>query len=502
MTLKRNVIANYISQAYTTALGILMVPVYLRYLGAETYGLVGFFAMMSGWLQLLEMGMGPMLGRETASYRGGGCTEAYISQLARALVGIFLFTALLVGALVWGTSEWISVHWLQAQTLSLDALTQCISIMGAVFATRWLSGLYRNIVSGWEQMVWLGYFSVVTATVRYAGVIGIFLYINRDPVTFFLYQWSVAGLELLVLWMKAGFLLPAGVRRWPSLAIEPLKRVWKFSGALAFCSIVWVFITQTDKLILSKTLNLTDYGYFTLASVVAGSGTLFAGPIIAAVQPRLVFLASQQRRIELEALYRRTTQVVSVVVWPVAATLAFFAEPVLQVWTSNFKASQYAAPVLQWYVLGNAFLAIAAFQYYLQFAYGELRLHVIGNAFFVLMLVPGIIWASIYYGAIGAARMWFVENLIFMLLWTWIVHLRYAPGLHWKWISRDVLPIAVISLLSSWQLQQWITLPAGRWQIGTYLLILGLITLGLAAVASSELRVKFINNLYATFSRA
>ena len=46
MSLKRNILANYVSQIYVTLIAIGMVPLYIEYMGAEAYGLVGFFAML------------------------------------------------------------------------------------------------------------------------------------------------------------------------------------------------------------------------------------------------------------------------------------------------------------------------------------------------------------------------------------------------------------------------------------------------------------------------
>jgi hypothetical protein len=43
MSLKRNILASYASQIYVTLVGILVLPLYLKYMGAEAYGLVGFF---------------------------------------------------------------------------------------------------------------------------------------------------------------------------------------------------------------------------------------------------------------------------------------------------------------------------------------------------------------------------------------------------------------------------------------------------------------------------
>lgn len=66
--LKKNIIANYFGQFYIIIIGIVMVPFYLKYLGAEAYGLVGFFALMQSWMMLLDMGISPTLGREVALY--------------------------------------------------------------------------------------------------------------------------------------------------------------------------------------------------------------------------------------------------------------------------------------------------------------------------------------------------------------------------------------------------------------------------------------------------
>ena len=66
MSIKRNSIANYIGQSYTILIGIVITPLYLQYLGAEAYGLVGFFALMQAWMSLLDMGLSPTLGRQVA----------------------------------------------------------------------------------------------------------------------------------------------------------------------------------------------------------------------------------------------------------------------------------------------------------------------------------------------------------------------------------------------------------------------------------------------------
>ncbi len=61
MSLKANIIASYLSQAYITLASIVVLPLYIRYMGAEAYGLVGFFTLLQVWFSLLDMWLKPML---------------------------------------------------------------------------------------------------------------------------------------------------------------------------------------------------------------------------------------------------------------------------------------------------------------------------------------------------------------------------------------------------------------------------------------------------------
>jgi O-antigen/teichoic acid export membrane protein len=494
MSLKGNVLANYASQLYVTLAALVMVPFYVRHMGAEAYGLVGFFAMMQGWLQLMDMGLSSTLSREVTCYRAGTLSEARMNQILRAFVALFLVAGALAAIAIATGSRWIAVSWLQARTLSPELLARCISLMGLAAALRWLSGLYRGIVNGCERQGWLAGCNVAIATLRYLGVLALFAWIGVDPLTFFFFQLLVTLCELAVLWWQAGRLIP-GARAFPSLALEPLQAMWRFSGSLALVSMIWVLITQTDKLVLSRTLTLGDYGLFTMAVMAANGVNLVASPISGALLPRLTFLAAQGDGAELRRLYRKATQLVSVIVWPVASVMAAFAEPLLFAWTKDAAIAHKAAPVLFWYALGNACLGVAAFQYYLQFAHGKLSLHMIGNAVFVVLLIPGVLWASLNYGAVGAGRMWFGENLLFFLLWTWIVHRRFAPGLHWRWLGQDVLPVALSALLAALGVASVVSLSGNRVMLIGQLLILGLCSLAAAAAASSTVRAELRRSL-------
>ena len=92
---------------------------------------------------------------------------------------------------------------------------------------------------------------------------------------------------------------------------------------------MWVLVTQTDKLLLSKLLTLADYGYSTLAILAAGGVSLAIGPISVAIIPRLSRLEATGNESALIHLYRQATQLVVVIAVTVALILTFFSEQVL-----------------------------------------------------------------------------------------------------------------------------------------------------------------------------
>lgn len=454
MSLRRNIVACYASQIYVTLVGILILPLYLKYMGAEAYGLVGFFTMLQAWFNLLDMGLTPTVARETARFRGGATDALSYLRLLRAMQLIFFAVALLGGGAMFIFSGLIADGWLKVQTLALAQVQLALQLMAVGVGLRWMSGLYRGCISGSEELVWLGGFNAFVATLRFAGVLPVLIWVGHSPTVFFTYQLLVAVVELAGLTAKAFGLFPAvppGQQLgWsPASLFTPIKPVLKFSLTIAFTSSVWVLVTQTDKLVLSKLLPLAEYGYFTLAVLVASGVMMISSPISGVLLPRMARLQAEGDEAGLISLYRNATQMVAVIAIPACLVLAFFAEQVLWVWTGDAYATAQAAPVLRLYALGNGFLALAAFPYYLQFAKGDLKLHLIGNVFFVLLLIPLLVWATWTYGAIGAGYAWLAANALYFLTWVGYVHHKIEPGIHGSWMLVDIFQIIVPSIAAT-----------------------------------------------------
>ena len=443
--LAKNIISNYVSQIYVIVIGIALLPQYIKYMGSEAYGLVGFFAMLQAWFAVLDLGLTPTIGRETARFQGGAVSALVFRQLYRALTIIFVSIALIGGGVLFLSSRLIATQWLNLENLPVEEVVISVQIMAISIALRWMTGLYRGVVTGSEKLVWLSVFNAVIATLRFVGVFASMWHWGFTPLVFFIHQFVVALIEIVGLAFKTQGLLPvkSSLNQKIGWSFRPVKSVLKFSLTIAFTASVWVFVTQTDKLVLSGILSLENYGYFTLAVLAANGIMVISGPISSAIMPRMSRLYAENKHNEMIRVYRQSTQLVAIIAGSAAITLVATAKPLLIAWTGDLHLSEQAAPILRLYAAGNLFLCIAAFAYYLQYAKGNLRYHLIGNAGLVIILIPSIIYAATHFGGIGAGYVWLTINALFLFIWVAYVHHKLEPDLHLKWLFNDALKIMV-----------------------------------------------------------
>lgn len=439
-------IVSSLTQLYISVIGIILMPVYLRYLGAEGLGLVGFYIMMQAWMPIFDFGLTPVLSREISRFQAGVLSARDAATRLRTLEVVLGALAVLAVALLWFSSDWIGHNWLSAVMLSGETLAHCVVLIGAAVALRWVAGLQRTVLIGLERQGWVNGLTAGFATLRFAGVLPLLLYVSTSPELFFAFQVVVGGLELTAFAVIAHHLLPGGEGVRPDRGV--LASMLPMVGSMAFLTAMWVVMTQIDKLILSGLLSLEEYGYFTLAVMAASGVLVLVGPLNQVIQPRLTILAEKGEEDALIELYRLISQLVVVGFVALGGGLAFFAEPILLIWSGSQSVAKAAGPVLFWYGLANAVVGILVLPFMLQFARGRLRLHLVGNLILLLTLVPALAMAAKHQGATGAGQVFFAANLLFLLFWVPLMHRYFLPVLTWRRSLLDTLPVALVMVMA------------------------------------------------------
>jgi O-antigen/teichoic acid export membrane protein len=486
----RNTALSYAGQAYALLVGILIMPFYLGHLGAEAYGLIGFFSVVQAWLQLLDAGLSPSLVRAVAHQQGAAAAERRTGRLLRSFEMIFLPLAAVCCLAMYLGSGWIAVHWLNAKVLSAQTLIDCIGLMGIIIALRLYSTLYKSGIQGLEQHAWLNTANVIIATLRYFGGLLLVSTYSQDPIDFFIFQAVVGLIEALMFAARAYQQMPTPT--WHTgFDWALVKPMVPFAANMSGAAILWILLTQIDKVLLSELLPLHEYGYFSLVALITTGIMMLSNPVAQTLLPRLTVLVAEGRRDDMHALFLAAHRFICTFLFPLAALIALHADSMVYAWSGDQEAAQWCHAILPWYALGSAIMAVSAFQFYLQYACGEMRLHMQYSVVSALITVPVMFAAIHYHGAFGAAIAWFVLRLVSLAVWPAIVHNTLAPGIHGQWL-RDITRISVMTGIGLVLSEPVFRAIAGQDRLSTFagLAVSGLITLIVVAASYRPLVTK------------
>ena len=491
---KKNLIANYLGQGWTVLMSLAFVPVYIKYLGMESYGLIGLFALLQSFLVLLDLGMSPTLGREMARFTGGNHSNESIFNLLRSIEIIAVTVAVVIAGGIALSADWIAKDWLRAETLSTEVVSHAFTILGLVTALRFVENIYRSTLVGLQRQVLLNVVNGLMATFRSLGAIGILVWVSPTIGAFFLWQALVSITTLVILGIATYRCFPKG-ERGGRFSLAALKSVSHFAGGMISIAVLSILVTQVDKILLSKLLTLSEYGHYTLAATITGGLFMLVGPITQTYYPKFCQFVAQGNTAALATNYHQGAQLVSIVVGSAVIVLFIFAETLLRLWMHDAELAKRIAPVLSVLSLGTLLNILMWIPQSAQLAYGWTRLAIWTNVVAVAALVPAILLIVPQYGAMGAAWIYVILNAGYCLISVQFMYQRILPQEKWRWYGHDVvLPLAAALLTA--KAVQWLW-PVCQGSISdlALLVVAAFATLSAATLASSEIRKPVLNVL-------
>ncbi len=227
----------------------------------------------------------------------------------------------------------------------------------------------------------------VFATLRYAGVLPVLLWVSPSIEAFLWWYAIVGGSQSLTTAIFVWRELPPGRRpaRW---TIDELCGSRRFAGGLFVTGMLALGVSQFDRLALASLRPLEDLGYSTLAlSIASGLGRMVQ-PMFNALYPRFSRLVAHSEETTLRKLYHLSSQYLAVVIATVAVTLIVFSHQVLFLWTGDAHLAARVALPLSILVAGSALNGLMNIPYALQLADGWTRLAMGLNATSLLLGAP------------------------------------------------------------------------------------------------------------------
>lgn len=482
--------ANYAGRAWSGLMSLAFIPVYIGFMGIESYGLVGFFITLQAVISLLDMGLSASLNRELARDSALDKDAAATRDLVRTLEIVYCLVGAAIALLVAALAPLIASHWINGGSLDAQSVNDAVRLMGLTLAFQWPFALYSGGLMGLQKQVLLNGVTIIAATLRWGGAAVVLWLVSPTIQAFFIWQVFASAIQTLATGIVLWKCLPAADRP-ARFEQHALIRIWRFAAGMTGISAMAVVLTQLDKVILSKLLPLEIFGYYTLAAVLVSGLYLLVTPIFSAAFPSFSQLVAAGETEKLKNRYHQVCQLASVVILPPAIVLALFAEEILLVWTRNPVTTANAHLLVSVLAVGTALNALLNLPYALQLAHGRTRFAFFANAIAVVLLTPGIIWATMRHGALGAAFAWVALNCGYVFIGLPLMHRWLFKGELKRWYLIDVaLPLCAglaVALLGRW----WFPAQTAGMVTALWLMLVSGATLLAAAWATPFLRRRY-----------
>jgi O-antigen/teichoic acid export membrane protein len=446
---RKNIIFNFAGQFWTGLISLAFVPVYIRLMGIESYGLFGVLGSIAALVSVLDFGLGITTNRETAKWSARP-EGAGIGDFLRTCEWIYWVEGLAIGLMVYSIAGWIAEHWVTAHNLDKDQIKQAVALTGISIACRWPSTFYLAGLQGLQKQVVTNTLTSGAMALRSLGSAAV-LWLISPTLKAFLITQIVS--DILLTFGSALYLrhfLPHTTGRFDPAAI---RKIWRFSAGMAINGLSYILLTQIDRLVLSRVLSLETFGWYFFASVAASTLLKIAAPVQNALFPRFTELIHHGNLRELARVYSAGTQFLSVLIFPPMLLVCLFSAQLLLAWTGNTATAENTYQVLRILTIGTALHGIMYLPYSMQISHGWTWLNTAANVVSLAIQIPALILLGSWFGASGAACVWVVVNLGALLIVVPIMHKRILTGLAAEWFIQDLgLPLiaGLIALLPFW----------------------------------------------------
>jgi O-antigen/teichoic acid export membrane protein len=469
--LKLNLFANFVGNGWAAAVQLICIPLYIKFMGVEAYGLIGFYVLVQSMVQILDLGLSPTINREMARYSVQPENASEAHDLVRTLETGYWLIGVVIGAAILAASAWIATHWIKSNQIPTRDITRAVMLMGILSVFQWPISFYQGGLMGLGRQVLYNSVAISFSTISNVGAVLILWLASPTVSAFFLWLTATNALKVACLAICLRKTMPRAQRP-PRFDLVRIQNIGGFAAGMSGVAVCSLILSQSDKLILSKLLNLKVFGYYCLAGTLGTGLSMIVTAVFNTIFPRFSALAAAGNEEGLRHAYHRWTQLTALLILPVAAVLALSATQILQLWTRNPDVARHAGPIAALLVIGSALNGLTTIPYALQLAYGWVSITLRLAVSMVIITVPALWFLASSYGVLGAAAVWAGMNAVNMLLNVPLTHRRLLRGAAWQWwvdVSLPLVPVLVIALVGRGFVGLTMSPPAA---VGALLLVL------------------------------
>lgn len=395
-----NTLWNALGQAVPMLAAFFAIPIAIRFLGSERFGIITLWWVILGYLGGLDLGVG----RATTKFAAElASNERYRRRAVATSLVASLIVSLVPGVILFVTSRQIVARFFNVPSDLHDQTVTSLQILAVFTPVLFATGSMRGILEGMQK------FGLVNAIAMPISIANYLI-----PAVAGFYGSSLTSIvTLLCLTRLMAFLFylyesfsHLGFSRGRVIDKILLKELFVFGGWVMVSNIIGPIVVYVDRFMVTSLLSVGTLSCYVAPYELAKRLSIIPGSFVAALFPIFSETSVQEREHwGLYQLYVRSLQLQILFSGPLCALLVLFAGDILNFWLGGPFVSS-STRVLQVLALGMAVNAIATVAFTLIQGVGRpdlpAKLHTAE-----LVFAPLLCWLLVSrFGIVGAAYAW------------------------------------------------------------------------------------------------
>lgn len=420
MSVSRNTTYNLAGAAVPVVLSLVTVPIYLKLVGPERYGILAIAWLLLGYFGLFDLG----LGRST-SFRIASLREAPPAARADtfwAALSINIGMGVAGGMLLWGAAGYFFEHVFKVDEALRSEIVASVPLLACAVPIATLTGTLAGAMQGREKFLETNLVSLISTTLFQILPLAVAYWLGPHILPLLLAAVAARLAAIVVLACRCYVEFCNGHPARLNGSEIPL--LLKYGGWANATSLLGPLLVMVDRFAIGAVLGAAAVTIYTVPFQLAQRIQILPGALTNALFPRLSASSPDEQR---GLAHRAARTLVAIMSLPVLGAI-YMIGPFLELWVGHSVAEQ-SAPIGRIVLIGfwlNSFALISF-----------IRLQASGRPDLVtksiLVQIPFYITALYFalhnFGYLGCAAMFLLRCAVDYIILSWLADRRV---LDWK----------------------------------------------------------------------
>ncbi len=416
----RNTLMNIAGRIIALIVGLAAIPILVKGLGADRYGLLALFWVIIGYLGLLDMGIGRTTTKFVAERLANNRTDDIPGLVWTSwwmLLGLGFVAGLVLVVLAPILTEHVlrvPVHLNREASVSMHWLALMLPL---IMSTAGMQGF----LEARQRFDIINAIQLPTSISGYAIPIAILFY-TKDLSIIIIGSLIVKIIVWAVFFWCCLRDMPALRTCW-KLSGRHLGEMFRFGGWLTVSNVVSPLMTNLDRFLIGALVSLQAVAYYTVPYSLVTQLWVIPTSLIPVLFPVFTGLVANRDPI-LGQMYRQSVKSVFLVLAPVVIGLMGLSDDVLTVWLGS-EFSMKSSAVMTILALGVLVNSLAHVPFSLIQASGRPDITAKFHLLEIVPYVASVWWATVNYGILGTAVAWLLRVSVDAALLFWFANLTF-----------------------------------------------------------------------------